>query len=122
MLTFDLTSFTVISISASSVQLSVAVKVASSVAGISPAHDTVTSVGKSLVKIGFVVSSTVNIAVVVDMFPQASVAVKVTVMLPAFPQVDRNAAVAPLFDQVTVPQLSVAIAPPLVANQALNSV
>ncbi len=59
-----------------------------------------------------------NVAVVGVAFPQASVAVKITVADPVCPQ--PSLSVVKLFVQVTAEQLSVAAAPPLEANQACN--
>ena len=68
-------------------QLSVAVKV-SAVGTLS--HSTVASAGKLSTKVGAVVSSIVNVAVVLVAFPQASVTVKVTVAEPVAPQSSDN--------------------------------
>jgi hypothetical protein len=57
----------------------------------------------------------VKVAVVVDAFPQASVAVKITVTA-AEQSVERA---SKLFVQVTSEQVSEATAPPLLASQAL---
>ena len=63
-------------------------------------------------------SSIVNVAVVFESFPQSSVAVNSTVAEPVAPH--KSDRLVKLFDQVTFPQLSVAVAPPLLANQADN--
>jgi hypothetical protein len=60
----------------------------------------------------------VKVAVVAALFPQASVAVKVTVAEPVAPQVSETD--VKLLVQVTFEQLSLAEAPPLEANQALS--
>ena len=59
-------------------------------------------------------SCTVNVAEEVAVFPQASVAVKITVTAAE----QSLAKASKSFDQVTSEQLSVAVAPPLEANQA----
>ena len=65
---------------------------------------------------GAVVSTTVKVAVVVTQLPQTSVAVKITVT-----DVEQSAdSVEKLLVHVTVEQLSEAIAPPLLASQALK--
>ena len=69
---------------------------------------------------GSVVSSIVKVAVVVLVLPQSSVAVKVTVAEPVAPQSSDKP--AKLFDHVTSPQSSVALAPPLLANQVFKAV
>ena len=60
----------------------------------------------------------VNVADVVEEFPQASVAVKVTVAEPVAPQVSETD--AKLLVQVTLEQTSEATAPPFEANQAFS--
>ena len=69
---------------------------------------------------GFVVSSIVNVAVVVLALPQSSVAVKITVAVPVAPQSSLKATKSLL--QVTPPQASEAVAPPLLASQSFNAV
>ena len=81
-----------------------------------PSHSTVSS--EAAVIVGLVVSSMVKVAVDSEKFPQASVALKVTVADPVAPQSSLKA--VKLFDQ-TKPQLSVAVAPPLEANQAFKA-
>ncbi len=68
---------------------------------------------------GAVVSSVVKVAVVELKFPQASVAVKVTVSVPVAPQ----ASLRPVLSlvQVTPEHASEASAPPLSANHAVNA-
>jgi hypothetical protein len=61
----------------------------------------------------------VKVAVVVLVLPQSSVAVKVTVSDPVAPQ--RSLKPAELWLNVTAPQLSEAVAPAKLANQALNA-
>ena len=68
---------------------------------------------------GFVVSSIVNVAVVVLALPQSSVAVKITVAVPVAPQSSLKATKSLL--QVTVLQLSVADAPPWLLSHAFNA-
>ena len=68
---------------------------------------------------GLVVSSIVNVAVVVLMLPQSSVAVNVTVSLPVAPQSSLRPVL--LLLQVTPPQTSLASAPPLSASQAAKA-
>ena len=69
--------------------------------------------------VGGIVSSIVNVAVVDAEFPHPSVAVKVTVAEPVSPHSSESS--LKLFDQLTAEQLSVAVAPPCVANQLLRS-
>ena len=83
----------------------------------SPSHSTVIS--EAAVTSGLVVSSIVNVAVVLDSFPQSSVAVNSTVAAPVAPHKSERA--SKLFDQVTLPQTSEAVAPPLFANQACKA-
>ena len=71
------------------------------------------------VKAGAVLSSMVKVALVVVAFPQASVAVKITVAAPVAPQRSLNA--VKLLVQVITPQLSVAVAPPLEAIHAFKA-
>ena len=61
----------------------------------------------------------VNVADVVEEFPHSSVAVKTTVSLPVPPHELFNP--LELFVQVTLPQSSLAEAPPLSANQVVKS-
>ncbi len=68
---------------------------------------------------GTVVSTMVKVAVLDEAFPQASVAVKVTVALPVDPQ--RSERDVKLFDQVTPLHISEAVAPPLFASHAFNA-
>ncbi|MFL9594370.1 hypothetical protein ACKC5O_20605, partial [Aeromonas schubertii] len=60
-----------------------------------------------------------NVAVDEELFPQVSVAVKVTVAEPVAPQVSETE--LKLLVQVTFEQASVAEAPPLEANHAFNA-
>ena len=60
----------------------------------------------------------VKVAEVVEVFPQLSVAVKVTVAEPVAPQVSETD--AKLLVQVTFEQTSEATAPPLEANQVFS--
>ena len=71
------------------------------------------------INVGGVVSSTVKVADVELVLPQASVAVKVTKPDPAAPQVETKSVKS--FDQVIDEQLSDATAPPLEFNQAIKS-
>ncbi len=73
----------------------------------------------STVIFGGVVSSIVNVAEVVLELPHWSVAVKVTITLPVSPQ--SSARLPASFVQVISLQLSVAIAPPLLAIQAASA-
>ena len=82
-----------------------------------PSHSTVASIASTTA--GAVVSSIVNVAVVLVALPQSSVAVKVTVAAPVAPQSALNASKSLL--QVTPLQASVAEAPPLLASQASRS-
>ena len=61
----------------------------------------------------------VKVALVVLALPQSSVAVKVTVAAPVAPQSSLNATKSLL--QVTPPQTSEAVAPPLLASQSFNA-
>ncbi len=83
-----------------------------------PSHSTVSFLAGSLID-GARLSSMVNVAEVVVVFPQASVAVKITVALPVFPHSSLNSVKS--FVHVTFPQASLASAPPLSASQAFNS-
>ena len=84
-----------------------------------PSHSTVWSVAPA-VRVGAVVSSMVNVAVVEAVLPQSSVAVKITSISPVPAQV--RAKSWKLLDHVTLPQRSVAApAPPLATSQALSS-
>src|SRR5204862_92543 len=74
-----------------------------------PSHSTVLSDGAT-VQLGLVVSSILNVAVVVDDFPQSSVAVKVTVALPLAPHPSDSAVKLSL--QLTPLHASCACAPP----------
>ena len=69
--------------------------------------------------LGSVLSSMVNVAVVLEVFPQSSVAVKVTVSAPVAPQ--RSLKPALLLLQVTLPHASLATAPPLLESQAAKA-
>ena len=82
--------------------------------GTSSIHWKVKSFG-ALGATGLVVSLLLNVAVVDVEFPQPSVAVKVTVADPVSPQPPESE--VKLFDQITVEQSSVAVAPPFVSNQ-----
>ena len=86
--------------------------------GTSSIHWKVKSSG-ALGATGLVVSTLLNVAVVVAEFPQPSVAVKVTVAEPVSPQPSES--VEKLWDQITPEQLSAALAPPFVANQVIKS-
>ena len=88
-------------------QLSLAVNV--SAVG-TASHSTSTSAGKASLKVGAVVSSIVKTPIVISEFPQASVAVKVTVAEPVAPHSSESS--VKLFDQVKIEQSSLAIAPP----------
>ena len=79
-------------------------------------HSTVRSVGSISLNIGAVVSSMVNVAVVVAVFPQLSVAVKITVAVPVVPQ--SLLSVVKLLVHVTLLQLSVAVAPALFCSHS----
>jgi hypothetical protein len=68
---------------------------------------------------GGVVSSMVKVAEVVEALLQSSVAVKITVAEPVAPHKSESA--VKLLDQITLLQASVAIAPPLLASQALSA-
>ena len=75
----------------------------------------------ALAMAGSVVSSMVNVAEVVLVLPQSSVAVKITVAAPVAPQRSLRAVKSLL--QVTPPHASVAApAPPLAASQLLRAV
>ena len=69
--------------------------------------------------VGFAVSSMVKVAVVVVKFPQASVAVKVTVSVPVAPQSSLRPVLSLV--QVTPEHTSDALAPPLAANHAAKA-
>jgi hypothetical protein len=95
--------------------LSVAVRV--TFAGTSEVQETVVVSG-AVGTTGAVVSLTVNVAEVVAEFPQASVAVKITVTA-----AEQSAEmVEKLFVQVTSEHVSVATAPPLLASQSVIAV
>ena len=96
----------------------VGVLAVASAAGSGWSHSKVTSCG-TYVKNGSVVSSIVNVADVLDSFPHSSVAVNSTVADPVAPQSSDNP--EKLLLQVTSPQISEAVAPPLLANQSANS-
>ena len=83
-------------------------------------HSTITSAGSVSLNVGVFVSCMVKVAEVVVVNPQASVAVKVTVAAPVSPQ--SSLKLEKSLDQVTVPQLSEAMAPALLANQLFSSV
>src|SRR5690606_2103981 len=83
-----------------------------------PSHSAITSLASASIT-GAVVSSIVKVADVELEFPQASVAVKVTVAAPVAPQ--RSLSALKSFDQEIAEQSSVAVAPPLLANQSLRS-
>ena len=68
---------------------------------------------------GAVVSSIVNVAVVLLLLPQSSVAVKVTVAMPVAPQASLKASKSLL--QVTSLHASEALAPPLLVSHASRS-
>ncbi len=70
--------------------------------------------------VGLVVSTIVKVALRESSLPQSSVAVKVTVAAPVAPH--KSLSALKLLLQVTLPQASVAVAPPLLANHAFNSV
>ena len=74
-----------------------------------PSHSTVLF-DASVSIVGGVVSCIVNVAVVVLVLPQASVAVKVTVTAPVAPHRSLND--DELLLQVTPPHTSLAVAPP----------
>ena len=69
--------------------------------------------------VGAVVSSIVNVAVVEEEFPQASVEVNVTVADPVAPQ--SSLSPLKLLDQEMPEQTSEEVAPPYVASQLLSS-
>jgi len=96
-------------------QLSVAVN--ETLAGTSAAQEAVTAAGAAGAT-GLVVSCTLNVAEVVEAFPQASVAVKITVT--AAEQSLLSA--LKLLVHVTAEQASVAAAPPWLFNQSLSAV
>ncbi len=83
-----------------------------------PSHSTVSSIAETSMD-GAVVSSMVKVAVVVDVFPQSSEAVKVTSAEPVAPQSSLRDVKS--LDQVTTPQRSDARAPPLLSNHALKA-
>ena len=68
--------------------------------------------------VGAVVSSIEKTAIVVSEFPQASVAVNVTVADPVAPHSSVSSVKS--FDQINAEQSSLAIAPPLLASQSLS--
>ena len=83
-----------------------------------PSHSTVASMA-AISMAGAVVSSIVNVAVVLLLLPQSSVAVKVTVAMPVAPQSSLKASKSLL--QVTPLHASDAVAPPFEASHALNA-
>ena len=83
-----------------------------------PSHSTVLSEAATSI-VGFAVSSMVKVAVVVVKFPQASVAVKVTVSVPVAPQSSLRPVLSLV--QVTPEHASEALAPPLAANHAAKA-
>ena len=83
-----------------------------------PSHSTVASMA-AMSMAGAVVSSIVNVAVVLLLLPQSSVAVKVTVAMPVAPQSSLKAAKSLL--QVTSLHASDAMAPPLLASHPSRS-
>jgi hypothetical protein len=84
-----------------------------------PSHSTLWSEAW-VVMVGGVVSTMVKVAELVEVFPQASLAVKVTTAKPVEPH--RSLSEVKSFDQVIPEQLSEATAPPLEANHAFRSV
>ena len=83
----------------------------------STSQSTDVSVGQ--VNTGGVLSSMVKVPVVVDLLPQSSVAVKITVAAPVAPHKSLKPGL--LLLQVTLLQASVAAAPPLLSNHVLKS-
>ncbi|MBL0146585.1 MAG: hypothetical protein IPP48_13460 [Chitinophagaceae bacterium] len=73
----------------------------------------------AVVQVGACVSAMVNVALVVLLLPQSSVAVKMTVAEPVAPHKSLNA--VKLFVHVTPLHASVAAAPPLLDNHAANA-
>ena len=69
--------------------------------------------------VGFVVSAMVNVALVVLVLPHSSLAVNITVALPVAPHPSVSA--VKLFVHVTLLHASLADAPPLEANHAVNA-
>ena len=90
------------------------------IAGTSPIQATVTEAGAGVSIVGGVVSTTANVAEVVEALPQSSVAVNVTVAEPVLPQSSLNA-VKSLDQVIPVEQASEAAAPPLDDNQACKA-
>ncbi len=84
-----------------------------------PSHCTVV-LAAAVVMVGGVLSIIVSVAVVGVVFPQASVATNVTVVLPEAPHPVFTT--VKLFVQVTPEHRSVATAPPLLFNQACKAV
>jgi hypothetical protein len=85
-----------------------------------PSHSTVD--GEALVPItGFVVSVTVNVPVLEEDLPHASVATNVTVALPVLPHRSDNTGLDGIVVHVTSLQASPATAPPLVASHVLKA-
>jgi hypothetical protein len=62
-----------------------------------------------------------NVAFVELEFPHSSVAIKETVAVPVSPQPSLNAGVLGTVDQVTLLQISVAVAPPRLFSQVVNA-
>ena len=84
-----------------------------------PSHSTVW-LEASVSMLGSTLSSMVKVSVMVLAFMQSSMAVNVTVALPVSPQSLLRPSKS--WDHVTVPQSSVAVAPPWSSSQAFNSV
>ena len=82
-----------------------------------PSHSTVRSAAWVEI-VGAVESLIVNVADEVEVFPQESVAVKITVAVPVAPHVSETE--VKLLLQVTSEQLSEATAPPLEASQVFK--
>ena len=83
-----------------------------------PSHSTTKSEAATSM-LGAVVSSMVKVALVLVALPQSSVAVNVTVADPVAPHSSLSAVKSWL--QITLPQMSLAMASPLPANHAFNS-
>ena len=84
-----------------------------------PSHSTVRSL-ECVVIAGTVKSTMVKVAVLAEVFPHSSVAVKITLAEPVAPQ--RSLRQVKSFVQVTDPeQISEATAPPLEANHAFSA-
>ena len=84
-----------------------------------PSHSTV-AFDAGIPMLGGVVSSMVKLAVVGLELPHSSVAVKVTVTDPVPPHRSLRLAGLKLLVQVTLPQISVAVAPALLCTQAVR--